>query len=57
MTSKTVDYSSRDFPYGLDEQCGVGNSYDLGFTTTMINTMQMQQTHCLTTQETHMQPT
>ena len=29
MTSKMVDYSSRDFPYGLDEKCGVGNSSNL----------------------------
>ena len=29
MTSKMVDYRSRDSPYGLDEQHGVGNSYDL----------------------------
>lgn len=32
MTSKMVDYSSRDSPYGSDEQCGVGNSYDLADT-------------------------
>jgi len=32
MTSKMVDYSSQDSPYGLNEQCGVGNSSDLAKT-------------------------
>lgn len=27
MTSKIVDY--KDYPYELDEKCGVGNSSDL----------------------------
>ena len=29
MTSKMVCYSSQDFPYGSNEQRGVGYSYDL----------------------------
>ena len=29
MTSKMVDYSSRDSPYGSNEKRGVGNSSDL----------------------------
>jgi len=29
MTSKTVDYSSQDSPYGSDEKCGVGHSFEL----------------------------
>jgi len=32
MTSKMVEYSSRDSPYGSDEQCGVGHSSDLADT-------------------------
>ena len=32
MTSKMVDYSSRDSPYVSDEQCGVGYSTDLAET-------------------------
>ena len=29
MTNNMVDYSSRDSPYGSNEQCGVGNSSNL----------------------------
>lgn len=37
MTSKMVDYSSLDSPYGLDEQCGVGISSDLADTLRSLN--------------------
>lgn len=29
MTSRMVDYSSRDYPYGSDEKLGVMNSFEL----------------------------
>lgn len=37
MTRKIVDYNSQDSPYGLDEQCGVGNSSDLVDTLRTLN--------------------